>query len=185
MQQIAASLDEDRRKSIRQLSEEVDLPETSVHQVLHQDLTMSKQSCKFIPHILTAEQQRHRMKLAADNLDLLCTVPHFLEKIITCDETWVSVYEQQSKIESCQWLPKGSDCPLKALRCRGAQKTMMTMFFDMCGILLIDFLPRGETMDSEYYCGLLKKLKDRIRHQRPGMWKGGVDGRTDRDFLFH
>ncbi len=39
-------------------------------------------------------------------------------------------------------------------------------------------------MDSEYYCGLLKKLKDRIRHQCPGMWKGGVDGHTDRDFLF-
>ncbi len=40
-------------------------------------------------------------------------------------------------------------------------------------------------MDSEYYCGLLCKLKDRIRHQCPGMWKGGVDGHTDRDFLFH
>ncbi len=107
VQEISAALDEDRHKSIRQLSEEVDLPETSVHCILHKDLTMSKQSCKFVPHVLTAEQQRHRMKLAADNLDLLRTVPHFLEKIITCDETWVSVYKQQSRIESCQWLPKG------------------------------------------------------------------------------
>ncbi len=81
------------------------------------------------------------MRLASDNLDLLRTVPWFLEKIITCNETWVSVYEQQSNIESCQWLPKGSDCPLKALRSRGAQKTMMTVFFDICGILLVDFLP--------------------------------------------
>ncbi len=102
MQQISAALDEDRRKSIRQLSEEVDLPETSMHRVLHSDLTMSKKFCKFVPHVLTAEQQHHRMRLAADNLDLLRTVLHFLEKIITCDETWVSVYEQQSKIESCQ-----------------------------------------------------------------------------------
>ncbi len=62
---------------------------------------------------------------------------------------------------------------------------MMTVFWDVCGILLVDFLPRGETMDSEYYCGLLKKLKDCIRHQCPGMWKGGVDRHTDRDFLFH
>ncbi len=125
------------------------------------------------------------MRLSSENLDLVRSQPHFLEKIITCDETWVSVYKQQSKIESCQWLPKGSDRPLKALRVHGAQKTMMTVFFDVCGILLVDFLPRGETMDSEYYCRLLKKLKDRIRHQRPGMWKGGVDGRTDHDFLFH
>ncbi len=185
MQQISATLDQDRRKSIRQLSEEVDLPETSVHHVLHHDLMMSKKSCKFVPHVLTSEQQHHRMRLASDNLDLLRTQPHFLEKIITCDETWVSVYEQQSKIESCQWLPKGSNRPLKALRVQGVQKTMMTVFFDVCRILLVDFLLRGETMDSKYYCGLLKKLKDRIRHQRPGMWKGGVDGRTDRDFLFH
>lgn len=62
---------------------------------------------------------------------------------------------------------------------------MMTVFFDVCGILLVDFLPHSETMDSEYYCGLLRKLKDWIRHQWPGMWKGGVDGNTDRDFLFH
>ncbi len=94
MQQISAALDQDRHKSICQLSEEVDLPETSVHRVLHNDLTMSKKSCKFVPHVLSAEQQRHWMRLSADNLDLLRTVPRFLEKIITCDETWVSVYKQ-------------------------------------------------------------------------------------------
>ena len=44
-------------------------------------------------------------------------------------------------------------------------------------------MPCNETMDSEYYCALLKKLKDRIRHQRPGMWKGGVGGETDWDYF--
>ncbi len=47
----------------------------------------------------------------------------------------------------------------------------------------MDFLPCNETMDSEYYCALLKKLKDRIHHQRPGMWKGGVSGETDWDYF--
>ncbi len=177
------ALDEDRRKTTKQLAQEVDLPEASVRRVLHKDLEMSKLSCKYVPHVLTREQEQHRMKLCTDNLDLVRTQPRFLEKIITCDETWVSVYEEQSKIESCQWLKKGSDRPLKAIRACSTKMTMMTVFFDACGILLVDFLPRNETMDSEYYCALLKKLKDRIRHQRPGMWKGGVDGETDRDYF--
>ncbi len=94
-----------------------------------------------------------------------------------------SVYEEQSKVESCQWLKKGMDRPLKAIWARSTKKTMMTVFFYACSILLVDFLPRNETMDSAYYCALLKKLKDRIRHQRPGIWKGGVDGETDHDYF--
>ncbi len=144
---------------------------------------MSKVSCKFVPHVLTREQERHRLKLCTDNLNLVRTQPRFLEKVITVDEIWVSVYEEQSKIESCQWIKKGTARPLKALRARSTKKTMMIVFYDACRILLVDFLPPNETIDSDYYISLLKKLKDRIRHQCPGMWSGGVDGNTDRDFV--
>ncbi len=113
----------------KQLSQEVDLPEASVRRVLHKDLEMSKLSCKYVPHVLTREQERHRLKLCSDNLDLVRTQLRFLEKIITCDETWVSVYEEHSKLESCQWLKTGSDRPLKAIRVRSMNKTMMTVFF--------------------------------------------------------
>ncbi len=127
--------------------------------------------------------QRHRLNLCTSNLDLVRTVPRFLEKIITVDKTWVSVYEEQSKIESYQWIKKGTSWPLKALRARSTKKSMMTAFYDACKIMLVDFLPKNETMDSDYYIALLKKMKDRVRHQRPGMWTGGVDGNTDRDFV--
>ncbi len=62
---------------------------------------------------------------------------------------------------------------------------MLTVFFYVCGVILIDFAPQGMTIDTEYYCGILRKLKNRIRKKRPGMWKGGVDGHTDKDFVLH
>ncbi len=185
IQQISTALDEDRSKSIRQLSEEVAMVQTSVHRVLHIDLDYSKLSCKFVPHVLTDEQRRHRVKLCQDNLELVRTVPKFLDKIITRDECWVSIFENHTKLESCQWLPKGSDRPTKALRARSTKKTMLTVFFDICGVILIDFAPQGVTIDADYYCSVLKKLKNRIRKKRPGMWRGGVDGQTDHDFVLH
>ncbi len=185
VQQISTALDEDRHKSIWQLSEEVAMAQTSVHRVLHINLDFSKLSCKFIPHVLTEEQHRHRIKISQDYLELVCTVPKFLDKIITGDEYLVSIFENHTKLELCQWLPKGGERPTKALRMCLTKMTMLTMFFDVCGIILIDFALPRVTIDTEYYCRVLKKLKSCIRKKRPGMWRGSVDGHTDRNYVLH
>ncbi len=60
---------------------------------------------------------------------------------------------------------------------------MCILFFDSVGIIHIEFLPQGETVDSEFYISVLTRLKESIRRKRPVMWKGGFDGATDRDFI--
>lgn len=44
-----------------------------------------------------------------------------------------------------------------------AEKYMTSGFWDMKGILLIDYLPNGQTINVEYYANLLQQLK-RIGH---------------------
>ncbi len=60
---------------------------------------------------------------------------------------------------------------------------MLTLFHDSYGVLLVEFLPRGETVDTDYYCGILNLLKERIRKKRPGMWQRDESG--DRVFWLH
>ena len=48
---------------------------------------------------------------------------------------------------------------------------MASVFWDMQGILLIDFLPKGQTINSDYYIALLDRLKDAIKKKRPHMAK--------------
>ena len=48
---------------------------------------------------------------------------------------------------------------------------MASVFWDMHGILLIDFLPKGQTINSDYYVALLDRLEDAIMKKSPEMAK--------------
>ncbi|GFY29648.1 uncharacterized protein TNCV_1812281 [Trichonephila clavipes] len=54
------------------------------------------------------------------------------------------------------------------------RKVMRTVFGDRKGILLIGFLPRGETVNVDRYCETLKKLRRTIQNKRRGMLNAGV-----------
>ncbi len=53
--QINDKLQEDRRKTLRQLSAEVGVPESTVHKVIKKDLKLSKKAAKHVPRVLTDE----------------------------------------------------------------------------------------------------------------------------------
>ena len=51
---------------------------------------------------------------------------------------------------------------------------MATVFLDAQGVLLVDFLPRGETVNAIRYCQTLDRLREAIRRKRPGRLRQGV-----------
>ncbi|GFY17488.1 uncharacterized protein TNCV_3518431 [Trichonephila clavipes] len=54
------------------------------------------------------------------------------------------------------------------------RKVMYTVFGDRKGILLVDFHPRGETVNVDHYCESLRKLRRAIQNKRRGMLNAGV-----------
>ena len=46
---------------------------------------------------------------------------------------------------------------------------MVTVFLDSVGVILVDFMSKGATINSEVYIDTLKKLKARIRRVRPAL----------------
>jgi len=47
-------------------------------------------------------------------------------------------------------------------------KVLASIFWDKDGILRIDYLPKGQTINAEYYLSLLVQLKDILREKRLG-----------------
>ena len=48
-------------------------------------------------------------------------------------------------------------------------KVMATVFWDGSGVILIDYLQKGATINSAYYANLLKNdLREALRRKRPG-----------------
>jgi hypothetical protein len=52
-----------------------------------------------------------------------------------------------------------------------AGKVMASVFWGAEGILLIDYLEKGKTINGEYYSNLLTRLEKKIREKRPGLQK--------------
>jgi len=48
------------------------------------------------------------------------------------------------------------------------------IFWDQYGILLIDYLPKSQTIDVEYYSSLLVQTKDILKEKRHGKFTKGV-----------
>jgi histone-lysine N-methyltransferase SETMAR len=47
-------------------------------------------------------------------------------------------------------------------------KILASIFFFFFGIILIDYLPKGQTINAEYYSSLLVQLKDILREKHRG-----------------
>lgn len=132
MDRVHCSLADDHRKIVQMIADELDLPKTGVHKIIKADLKLSKVVPKLIPKLLSDEQKEFRRKLCLDNLDALSNDDTLLSRVITGDESWVSVREVETKQVSLQWIPKGS-CdlrPMKAKRQHAKKKVMLTVFWD-------------------------------------------------------
>lgn len=51
---------------------------------------------------------------------------------------------------------------------------MATVFWDAEGILLIDYLQRGQTITGQYYATLITQLRDSIKNRRKGNLSRGI-----------
>jgi len=57
---------------------------------------------------------------------------------------------------------------------KSAGKVLALIFLDQDGILLIDYLPKSQTINAEYYSSLLVQLKDILKENRRGKVTKGV-----------
>lgn len=51
---------------------------------------------------------------------------------------------------------------------------MLSVFWDCRGIILTDYLPKGQTITSAYYSTLLQKLRAAVKEKRHGMISKGI-----------
>jgi len=49
---------------------------------------------------------------------------------------------------------------------KSAGKVLAWIFWDQDGILLIDYLPKGQTINAECYSSLLVQLKDTLKEKK-------------------
>ena len=75
---------------------------------------MRQVSAKFMLHLLTDTQKENRVEISQELLANANGNENFLKNIITGDETWVYGYDVETRMQSLQWMGKGSPRTKKA-----------------------------------------------------------------------
>ena len=132
-----------------------------IGRIVHDHLGFRKVCARWVPYALS---ERHKQIRMGSALEFLMRYKEngdeFLNSIVTGDETWISYYTPERKRQSCEWRhPQSPTKPKKIKPLPFGRKLMATVFWDRFGILLIDFTPRGTTVNAEYYCETLLKLR--------------------------
>lgn len=175
---VRAAIRENRRLTIREIAEDIQISYGSVQSILTDDLGMRRVSAKFVPKLLSEEQKEARASAACDLVGCVENDRNFMTKIITGDESWVYGYDPETKAQSSQWKCPASPRPKKARQVRSNVKVMLTVFFDQQGIVHHEYAPQGQTITKEYYVQVLTRLRDAVRRKRPLL-------HATRDWLLH
>jgi hypothetical protein len=83
-------------------------------------------------------------------------------QFITKDETWIHHYTPEPKQQSKQWTEVGCSAPNKTRSVPSAEEFTASAFWNVEGILFIDYLEMGKTITREYYSNLLTRLNEKI-----------------------
>ncbi len=71
--------------SLRLLEQQLNIPKSTIHRILTEQLGMRRIASTWVLHFLTAKQMQQRMKACRENLALIAKDPSIFSKIITVD----------------------------------------------------------------------------------------------------
>lgn len=160
----------DRRIKLLELVEALNISYERVHNIIHHHLDMKMLSARWVPRLLTIDQMRKRVTTSETLLAMIRRDPKdFFRRFITVDETWVHHYTPETKEQSKQWRKSGEGPPKKAKSTHSAGKVMATVFWDAKGVIHIDYLEKGKTINGGYYAALLDRFDVELHRKRPGL----------------
>ena len=87
---------------------------------------------------------------------------------MTGDESWFHHFEPETKRQGMEWHHLHSPSKKKAKTVPSAAKVTGTVFWDAEGLILAEFLERGQTITAARYVQTLHKLRRALHDKRPG-----------------
>ena len=159
----------DRQISIRHVAEELAIPKTTIHEIMNNRMGMKKVCTRWVPKLLSPIQRANRVDCCQEVLQQSEVNPvKFFDCIVTGDESWIHHYDSLSHLEAKVWKRLGEQVPTRLRQERSAGKIMMIIFWDKDGVLLIEYLPLGTTINGSCYASIIERLPSVIVEKERG-----------------
>lgn len=165
-----------RNITYEEIEEELGIGANAVHSILHDHLGVKKMVSRWIPHLLSSDQKRHRVEWCQFMLQKFNEgQSKRVADIVTGDETWLFNYDPGTKADDTVWVFEGEPHPTKVVRGRSAAKQMVAIFLRRSGLVATVPLEHGKTVNAEWYCGTcLAKVFEALEQKRPHAGLQGI-----------
>ena len=171
VERVREKVRSDRRLTVRMIADELSMNSERVWRIITEDLGMRKVCAKMVPRLLNDRQKENRVQVCQDILKQLEIIPDLLSRVVTGDESWIFEYDPLTKRQSLEWKSASSPRPKKARLFKSKIKVMLIVFFDVHGIVHLEFLPQGQTINQNVYKDILRRLMRSVREKRRELWE--------------
>jgi histone-lysine N-methyltransferase SETMAR len=94
----------DRRVSAKKIAQALEISRKRVGYIIHDVLDMRKLSAEWVPKCFNANQKRDRVVASRTILEQFRrNTAGFLARLVTTDETWIYLYDSETKEQSKKW----------------------------------------------------------------------------------
>lgn len=129
---------------------------------------MKKVASRWVPHNLTPEQKKERVRICRENLEKFQSGSWRLYDIITGDETWIYFRQTGRKASNASWINKGESPSTIVRQGKYAPKRLYSIFFKANGWVVVHALEKGKSLDHKYYIeNCLQPLVKELWKERP------------------
>jgi len=171
VEEVRAAVNQDRRRIIHDLCAEVGIGYGSCQRILTEQLNMHRIAAKFVPKVLTQDRKDSRIAICQELKETVINDPTLLLNVITGDESIVYAYEPETKLQSSQWKSPASPRPKKARMQKANWRRCSLVSLTKRGIVHREFVPPGMTVNADFYCDVLRRLRENVRRKRPQKWQ--------------
>ena len=171
VERVREKVRSDRRLTVRMIADELNMNSERVWRIIREDLGMRKVFAKLVPRLLNDGQKENCVQVCLDIVKQLEITPDLLSRVVTGDESWIFEYDSLTKQQSLEWKSASLPRPKKARLFKSKIKVMLIVFFDVHGIVHLEFLPQGQTINQNVYKDILRRLMRSVREKTRELWE--------------
>lgn len=153
---VRALVDEDPNITIATISETIGIADGSVHTILHGHLGLRKVTARWVPHHLSEEQKRERVRCSQEFLrNFAQNSGQRLSDIVTGDEKWFYYFQTPQKVQNKAWIGAGDERPTVLRPSFRSRKEMFVIFVSNSGPVSVIMVPNGQNVNASFYSGVV------------------------------
>ena len=131
-----------------EIEEETSINRYTIQEIIHVALELRKISSRYVPHMLTDENKKKRVKFCKENLAFYRDGSGRLCDILTGDEVIIYWRQLGHKSSNASWLAKDAAPKTIVKRSQFERKTMFSIFFRTTGPVLVHAVNKGVSIDN-------------------------------------